>query len=90
MFMVLTARSCPGDDIAWVGINELIIRYNDNRDKGNMEKSQQIKEVICGFPFSSVFIELINLIDNPDAESWIERECIQTVRKYPEIRTWLK
>jgi uncharacterized protein (TIGR02646 family) len=79
-----------GRRLAWVSIQVHIIYYSQCRDNGDLEASQPIKEVICRFPHSSVFIELINLIDNPDAESWIYPDCIQTVRKYPEIRTWLK
>jgi len=75
---------------AWLSTQVHIIYYGHYRDKGDLEASRRIKEVIYRFPHSSVFIELINLIDNPDAESWIDPECIQTVRKYPEIRTWRK
>lgn len=74
---------------AWRSTQIHIIYYSHYRDNGDLEASQRIKEVICRFPHSSVFIELINLVDNPDAENWIDPECIQTVRRYPEIRTWL-
>jgi uncharacterized protein (TIGR02646 family) len=74
---------------AWVSTQVHIIQYGRCRDNGNLEKSQRIEEVICRFPHSSVIIELLDIIDSPDVELWIDTECVQTVRQYPEIRNWL-
>lgn len=76
---------------AWSSTKIHIIYYGHYCDNGNLEKAQLIKEVICSFPHSCVFIELLDIIDSPDAELFgIEPECIRTVLKYPEIRNWLK
>lgn len=75
---------------AWASTQTHIIQYGRFCDSGNSAKAHGIKEVICHFSHSDVFIELLDSIDNPDAELWIEPECIQTVRKYPEIRNWLE
>jgi len=75
---------------AWYSIMVHIEAYSDSRNRGNLEESQRIKEVICRYPHASLFIELINIIDNLDAEIWIKPKCIQAVRRYPEIKSWLK
>lgn len=82
---ILTLGRCD----AWFSTKLHIIYYGHFRDIGNMEEAQHAKEVICRFPHSTVFIELLDSIDHPDAELWIEPECIRTVHQYPEIRNWL-
>lgn len=75
---------------AWTSTKIHIIYYGHHLANGNLEEAQRIKGVICRFPHSSVFIELLDMIDSPDAELFgIEPECIETIHQYPEIKSWL-
>jgi hypothetical protein len=75
---------------AWRTVKALIILYGNYRDSGKKEGANELKETICNFPFISEFIAFLDILESPAYNTLIDLDCIKVLKKYPEIKNWIK
>lgn len=74
---------------AWASVQAHIILYGSYKIEGNGEEAEQIKQAVCNFPHASVFAALLDILESPMANRLIWQDCIQTITRHPEIKTWM-
>ncbi len=79
-----------GREDAWNNLQALIIHYGKLLAANNQADARKMKESICRLQFSGVFLFLLDVIDCPRPDASVEMECIQTIQKYPEIKSWME
>jgi uncharacterized protein (TIGR02646 family) len=74
---------------AWVTVDGLIGSFANACRRGNSALSLAIQKALCRYPFSSVFVAIIDAANKPGASESLSVECLSALETHPEIKTWL-
>lgn len=74
---------------AFVSVESMIVRYAAACRNGNTVMALEIQRALCEYPFSSVFVAIVNAAEKPGAEDWLSNDCLLALESHPEIKTWL-
>lgn len=73
---------------AWLGLQELVIRWATYCERNDAEGALGVQRVICGHPFAAALETLLRSLDEPARRALVIPECLQAIERFPEIRHW--
>lgn len=72
----------------WHSLTELLPRYAECRARGDGKKADLLRITITGYPFVSIFLELLAISLEPHAQGLIPHECRAALSQCPEVYDW--
>ena len=73
---------------AWLGLQELVIRWATCCERNDAEGALGVQRVICRHPFAAALETLLRSLDEPARRALVIPECLLAIERFPEIRHW--
>lgn len=74
---------------AFLAVEHMIAGYATACLNGNITRALATQRALCEYPFSSVFVAIIDAANKPGASESLSAECLSALDAHPEIKTWL-
>ena len=74
---------------AWVALQRLIVAYAQHMRSGEDAYAEDVREVVGRYSFSSVFVAILDAMDEERTHAWLLPETIVAIEEFPEVRDWL-
>lgn len=71
---------------AWIGLQELIVRYVSCKTRGEWTRASDIHRTISEYPFASVLDRLLHLSTHPAANLLVSQDCLEALKECQELR----